>query len=169
VRFDKTGVLKGFIIFLTATACPVSWSFAELHPHQYRSLPWPAQLLSYHTSPKAPMPTGCRSVYLDHSQSPRTPPPAIFSSSSYLLVISNVVPKIWARTNSAMLSVLSLAVHRLCDLALLIEASKPSLLLCVVKRDAGAAAGTLRSLVGHAGMDDFGWRRGECRSNSDLV
>lgn len=24
VRFDKTGVLKGFIIFLTATFCPVS-------------------------------------------------------------------------------------------------------------------------------------------------
>lgn len=24
VRFDKTGVLKGFIIFFTATACPVS-------------------------------------------------------------------------------------------------------------------------------------------------
>ena len=33
----------------------------------------------YQTSPKAPMPTGCKSVYR--------------------LVISNVVPKIWARTN----------------------------------------------------------------------
>lgn len=30
VRLDRTGVLKGFMIFLTATACPVSWSFAEL-------------------------------------------------------------------------------------------------------------------------------------------
>jgi hypothetical protein len=30
VRFDKTGVLNGFIIFLMATAWLVSWSFAEL-------------------------------------------------------------------------------------------------------------------------------------------
>lgn len=25
-------MLKGFIIFFTATACPVNWSLAELHP-----------------------------------------------------------------------------------------------------------------------------------------
>jgi hypothetical protein len=31
VRFDRTGVLKGFMIFLIATAWLVSWSFAELH------------------------------------------------------------------------------------------------------------------------------------------
>jgi hypothetical protein len=30
VRLDRTGVLKGFIIFLMATAWLVSWSFAEL-------------------------------------------------------------------------------------------------------------------------------------------
>lgn len=30
VLFDRTGVLKGFIIFFTATAWFVSWSFAEL-------------------------------------------------------------------------------------------------------------------------------------------
>lgn len=39
-------------------------------------------LETYHTKPKAPMPTGWRSEYLE--------------------VISKVVPKIWARTNSAM-------------------------------------------------------------------
>lgn len=30
VRLDRTGVLNGFMIFLTATLWPVSWSFAEL-------------------------------------------------------------------------------------------------------------------------------------------
>lgn len=30
VRLDRTGVLNGFMIFLTATGDPVSWSFAEL-------------------------------------------------------------------------------------------------------------------------------------------
>ena len=30
VRLDRTGVLKGFIIFLIATGEAVSWSFAEL-------------------------------------------------------------------------------------------------------------------------------------------
>jgi hypothetical protein len=30
VRLLKTGVLKGFMIFLIATEAPVSWSFAEL-------------------------------------------------------------------------------------------------------------------------------------------
>ena len=39
--------------------------------------------MTYQTRPKAPMPTGWRSEYLD--------------------VISKVVPKIWARTNSAMM------------------------------------------------------------------
>jgi hypothetical protein len=34
VRFDKTGVLKGFIIFLMATAWLVSWSLAELRAYQ---------------------------------------------------------------------------------------------------------------------------------------
>lgn len=31
VRLERTGVLKGFMIFLTATAEPVSWSLAELY------------------------------------------------------------------------------------------------------------------------------------------
>jgi hypothetical protein len=35
VRFDKTGVLKGFMIFLMATAWLVSWSLAELRAYQY--------------------------------------------------------------------------------------------------------------------------------------
>ena len=35
VRLDRTGVLKGFMIFLTATAWLVSWSFAELRPSQH--------------------------------------------------------------------------------------------------------------------------------------
>lgn len=30
VRLDNTGVLNGFMIFLIATFCPVSWSLAEL-------------------------------------------------------------------------------------------------------------------------------------------
>ena len=60
---ERIGVLKGFIIFLIATAWFVSWSFAELAP--YQSL---AKFIvmgrDYQTRPKAPMPTGCRSVYL---------------------------------------------------------------------------------------------------------
>jgi hypothetical protein len=38
VRFDRTGVLKGFIIFLMATAWLVSWSLAELRAYQYALL-----------------------------------------------------------------------------------------------------------------------------------
>src|SRR4051812_23157194 len=56
VRLDKTGVLKGFIIFLMATAWLVSWSLAELrwvskrldscavrckHTRQDQKLPYP--------------------------------------------------------------------------------------------------------------------------------
>lgn len=68
-----------------------------------------------HTRPKAPMPTGWRSVYLHNrtSQSPSVssshhqPLHAVAEPAgcAYLLVISNVVPKICARTNSAILSV----------------------------------------------------------------
>lgn len=47
------------------------------------------------------MPTGCRSVYLIGSQSVIPDPEGV--GMAYLLVISNVVPKIWALTNSAML------------------------------------------------------------------
>jgi hypothetical protein len=62
VRFDRTGVLKGFIIFLMATAWLVSWSLAELRADQ--CAPRSCGMQTYQTRPKAPMPTGCRSVYL---------------------------------------------------------------------------------------------------------
>ena len=55
------------------------------------------------------MPTGCKSVYLVMRQSDSS---AFSKYPVYLLVISKVVPKIWARTNSAIFSgalVLSLA------------------------------------------------------------
>ena len=35
VRLERTGVLKGFMIFLMATAWLVSWSLAELPRNQY--------------------------------------------------------------------------------------------------------------------------------------
>jgi hypothetical protein len=57
--------------------------------------------MAYQTRPKAPMPTGWRSEYLLPSQiQNRTS--FVGLTASYLDVISNVVPKIWARTNSAM-------------------------------------------------------------------
>lgn len=50
------------------------------------------------------MPTGCRSVYLLLSQQPAVFLDQIPSAGMrYLLVISKVVPKIWARTNSAII------------------------------------------------------------------
>ena len=55
-------MLKGFMIFLMATAWLVSWSFAELTHINMRIRPHGRK--TYQTSPKAPMPTGCRSVYL---------------------------------------------------------------------------------------------------------
>jgi hypothetical protein len=61
-------------------------------------------LKPYQTSPKAPIPTGCKSVYL---QIHHVTIELSFSSrkkrEAYRLVISKVVPKIWARTNSAIL------------------------------------------------------------------
>lgn len=50
------------------------------------------------------MPTGWRSVYLIVGQS-LSVSDACGGVGPYLEVISKVVPKIWARTNSAMLSV----------------------------------------------------------------
>ena len=35
MRFDRTGVLNGFMIFLMATAWLVSWSLAELRVYEY--------------------------------------------------------------------------------------------------------------------------------------
>ena len=61
---------------------------------------------AYQTRPKAPMPTGWRSVYLyvddrrEHHR-PLSPSPH-GRGSPYLLVISKTVPNIWARTKSAM-------------------------------------------------------------------
>ena len=64
---------------------------------------------SYQTNPKAPIPTGWRSEYLWHQVSdkakPKRPMPFFRGakrSTTYLEVISKVVPKICARTNSAM-------------------------------------------------------------------
>lgn len=61
------------------------------------------------------MPTGCKSVYLAQYQYMTSFLARTYSTaaaagggpcvSAYLLVISNVVPKIWARTNSAILLV----------------------------------------------------------------
>lgn len=67
VRFERTGVLNGFMIFFTATACPVSWSFAELDTVKILSCGLQDRL-SYQTSPNAPIPTGCRPVYLSAVQ-----------------------------------------------------------------------------------------------------
>lgn len=69
--------------------------------------------ITHQTRPNAPMPTGCKSEYL----CPPNQPAACFfrlalmahstceGTAAYLEVISNVVPKIWARTNSAMATV----------------------------------------------------------------
>ena len=64
VRLESTGVLKGFMIFLTATAWPVSWSLAELRETVSVQHSDSDKHLSYQTSPNAPIPTGCKSVYL---------------------------------------------------------------------------------------------------------
>ena len=59
---------------------------------------------TYHTSPKAPIPTGCKSVYLHvESVERKQGKGGAGLEAAHLLVISNVVPKIWARTNSAMM------------------------------------------------------------------
>jgi len=50
------------------------------------------------------MPTGCKSEYLHAAGQSLGPRHTSVGLSSYLLVISKVVPKIWARTNSAILS-----------------------------------------------------------------
>jgi hypothetical protein len=92
------------MIFFTATGCWVSWSLAELYDSISILFKIVGVTSKYQTRPNAPMPTGCRSVYLIDSQLGK---PGIVSQYlwSYLLVISKVVPKIWARTNSAMVNV----------------------------------------------------------------
>ena len=75
VLFDKTGVLKGFMIFLTATFWPVRLSLAELRGLSAISIfaidsASPGYgFSSYQTRPKAPMPTGCKSEYLQDNVS----------------------------------------------------------------------------------------------------
>jgi len=90
------------MIFLTATACPVSWSLAELYSkHQRPRL----QKLPCHGSPDK-----TESSHTDRLQV--GVPVQLLEirdvrrawCKAYLLVISKVVPKIWARTNSAILT-----------------------------------------------------------------
>lgn len=69
VRLDSTGVLKGFMIFLTATGDPVNWSLAALQKRVVNIRPHTTHqgritIETYQTRPKAPIPTGCSSVYL---------------------------------------------------------------------------------------------------------
>lgn len=122
MRLASTGVLNGFMIFLTATFWLVSWSRAELAAEMAcqqddgrlaAALAAAATQASQtnQTRPKAPMPTGCRSEYLE--------------------VISKVVPKICALMNSAIL----------CDVR-----SSRSGLLCVVNKRESLAMGGCREL-----------------------
>lgn len=83
VLLDKTGVLNGFMIFLTATFWPVRLSLAELRRTKSASyIDYLAEGGSYQTRPNAPIPTGWRSEYLspivnfpspDQSGAPRVP------------------------------------------------------------------------------------------------
>ena len=58
VLFARTGVEKGFMIFLTATGCWVSWSLAELPLQSVLVVFFQHELVVYQTKPNAPMPTG---------------------------------------------------------------------------------------------------------------
>lgn len=62
-------MLKGFMIFLMATAWLVSWSLAELQ-FSKSSVLLQSSRGAYQTRPNAPMPTGCKSVYLHGGVSP---------------------------------------------------------------------------------------------------
>lgn len=96
-------MLKGFIIFFTATAWPVSWSLAELSRHQIPHIPIsctnnlphkPKGTHAHRLQVRVPLPRSVCDILLQRT------------FHSYRLVISNVVPKICARTNSAILPVL---------------------------------------------------------------
>jgi hypothetical protein len=107
---ERTGVLKGFMIFLTATGWPVSWSLAELfHLHQREFFSDAAQGPFIPDEPE--------STHAHRLQIGVPDQRSIISSSlegsqegANLLVISNVVPKIWALTNSAILSTVEVFV-----------------------------------------------------------
>ncbi len=124
-------MLNGFMIFLTATAWPVSWSLAELQRRRQHEVPRDHSTMRPCWGPANPS-TGIGigiGISIPHQAkgshphglqvgvpiSPSTtvppfhrspiPPPSLFSPrrGSDLLVISKVVPNIWARTNSAMM------------------------------------------------------------------
>jgi len=94
-------VLKGFMIFLTATAWPVNWSLAELDEHckqstrQLRQRCNPTRPVQKPPFQRAASPCTWRSFSTNWTRK---------LQSTNLLVISKVVPKIWARTNSAILT-----------------------------------------------------------------
>jgi hypothetical protein len=90
-------VLNGFIIFLIATAWLVSWSFAELRPNQYASL-----FLGCSNIPDETKGSHTNGLQVSVPSRRQSHPLSECGVSPHLLVISNVVPKIWARTNSAM-------------------------------------------------------------------
>lgn len=108
-------MLKGFMIFLTATGWPVNWSRAELSgsPSGQRwdishAARWaredsindiPDQAERAHTYRlQVGIPGSCEYQQLDLARSHIEA-----SGGAHRLVISKVVPKIWDRTNSAMM------------------------------------------------------------------
>lgn len=124
VRLARTGVLKGFMIFLTATFWLVSWSLAELQSdarsadalYCYATLAercareFSAQPVS---RPSSHLPNQSKCAHADGLQV-RISRGRVNTARSWwvtsamsatgttnLEVISNVVPKIWARMNSA--------------------------------------------------------------------
>ena len=103
VRFERTGVLNGFMIFLTATAWPVSWSLAELNLQSARDgAAVGGQRRVAHTKQGRRRP--CRRAgdrCICGATVSMVGGGASGGVPSYRLVISKVVPKIWARTNSA--------------------------------------------------------------------
>ena len=92
------------MIFFTATACPVSWSFAELSLAQYSPTHVPCRFHLPHEAERAH--ANGLEIGIPNLQSATLAIHQDLVMSSFLthrLVISKVVPKIWARTNSAIL------------------------------------------------------------------
>lgn len=110
-------MLKGFIIFLTATFWFVSWSRAELRQGRIESV-W--SLAQADAGRGADAPDEAKRSHADRleirvssrdggqrarDEGRGTRDEAAAALEAHLDVISNVVPKIWARTNSAMIAV----------------------------------------------------------------
>jgi hypothetical protein len=99
VRFDSTGVEKGFMIFFTATGWLVNWSFAELQLYQLLSLLFDSFNYAIPDQPEGPHAHGLQisvpAMYVRQASF------MVILLQPNLLVISKVVPKICARTNSA--------------------------------------------------------------------